>query len=151
MTTFNTQRLLSATPSAVFNAIEDAHRLARWWGPAGFTNTFELFEFRNAGRWHFHMIGPDGTTYPNRSVFTLIEPDRQVVIDHVNQPHFQLKITLEPMNDGTLLHWSQHFADAHVAQAVAKIVTVANEQNLDRLAAELKVPPNIAPPQNVLK
>ena len=66
------------------------------------------------------MRGPDGTIYPNQSVFTLVEPDRQVVIDHVNQPHFQLKITLEPLNEGTMLHWSQQFADANVAQAMQK-------------------------------
>ena len=138
MTTFYTQRLLLATPSAVFDAFQNGNRLARWWGPAGFTNTFDLFEFHNGGRWQFNMIGPDGATYPNQSVFSLIDPDRQVVIDHVNQPHFQLKITLEPKNEGTLLHWSQVFADDSVGKAVADIVTVANEQNLDRLAAELR-------------
>ena len=137
VTTFNTQRFLSAPPGAVFDAIQAADRLARWWGPAGFTNTFDVFEFRNGGRWQFSMIGPDGTSYPNQSVFALIEPDRQVVIEHVNEPHFQLTITLEPVNEGTLLHWSQVFADERVGKALADMVTVANEQNLDRLAAEL--------------
>mgnify|MGYP006270252819 CR=1 FL=1 len=135
--TFNTQRFLSAPPSAVFNAFEEAHRLARWWGPSGFTNTFDLFEFHNGGRWHFKMIGPDGTTYPNQSIFSLIELDRKVIVEHVNQPLFQLHITLEPLNDGTLLHWTQVFADPNVAKAMAEVVTVANEQNLDRLETEL--------------
>jgi uncharacterized protein YndB with AHSA1/START domain len=137
MSTFNTQRHLAASPRTVFNAIRDASRLAKWWGPAGFTNTFDVFEFITAGRWQFKMIGPDGTVYPNQSVFSLIEPDRLVVIDHVNLPHFQLKIELEPVNGGTLLHWRQTFADPAVAQAMAAMVTVANEQNLDRLESEL--------------
>ena len=83
------------------------------------------------------MIGPDGTTYPNQSIFVLIDPDRQVVIEHVNQPHFRLTIALEPANDGTLLHWSQVFIDDSVGKALADMVTVANEQNLDRLTVEL--------------
>jgi uncharacterized protein YndB with AHSA1/START domain len=137
MTTFSTSRQLAATPIEVFAAIQDPTRLAKWWGPNGFTNRFELFEFHVGGRWIFSMIGPDGTTYPNESVFAAVEPDRQVVIRHDCAPHFQLTITLEPFAGGTLLRWDQAFDDAAVAQAVRHIVEPANEQNLDRLSAEL--------------
>ena len=85
----------------------------------------------------FTMIGPDGATYPNEAVFTRIDEDRQVVIEHVCQPHFQLTITLEPATCGTLLRWDQTFADAAIAQAVRHIVEPSNEQNLDRLGVEL--------------
>jgi uncharacterized protein YndB with AHSA1/START domain len=139
MTTFSTTRQFAAAPATVFAAIKDAERLARWWGPSGFSNRFEVFEFQAGGKWIFSMIGPDGTTYPNESVFSIIEPDRQVVIQHVCPPHFQLTITLEPSATGTLLRWDQAFADANVAQAVRHIVEPANEQNLDRLSVELKL------------
>jgi uncharacterized protein YndB with AHSA1/START domain len=137
MTTFSTTRQLAAPPAAVFAAMQDGERLARWWGPAGFTNRFDVFEFHAGGRWVFTMVGPDGTAYPNEAVFSRIEPGHQVVIQHVNQPLFQLTIRLAPSAGGTLLHWDQAFADAAVAQAVRHIVEPANEQNLDRLAAEL--------------
>jgi uncharacterized protein YndB with AHSA1/START domain len=137
MTTFSTTRQLATTPAAVFAAIQDAERIAQWWGPSGFSNRFKTFDFRVGGKWIFDMIGPDGTTYPNESVFSDITPDKQVVIDHVCQPHFQLTITLEPSETGTLLRWDQTFADASVAQAVRHIVEPANEQNLDRLSHEL--------------
>ena len=137
MTAFVTQREFSATPQAVFAAISNAERLARWWGPAGFRNEFERYEFRTGGSWDFTMIGPDGTRYPNTSVFSRIETNRQVVIDHTCAPVFQLTMTLTPSTQGTLLTWEQVFADAAVAQAVAHIVEPANEQNLDRLGAEL--------------
>lgn len=135
--TFSTNRQFAAAPAAVFAAMKDATRLARWWGPAGFTNRFDIFEFRTGGRWIFTMIGPDGTSYPNESTFTSIEPDRKVVIRHVVEPHFELAITLESSAGGTLLRWDQTFADPAVAQAVRHIVEPANEQNLDRLGAEL--------------
>ena len=83
------------------------------------------------------MRGPDGSTYPNESVFSEIETDRKVVIDHVCQPFFRLTVELSRSATGTLLTWNQAFADAAVAEAVRHIVEPANEQNLDRLAAEV--------------
>jgi uncharacterized protein YndB with AHSA1/START domain len=139
MTTFSTSRQLAAAPAAVFAALQDAQRLAKWWGPDGFSNRFDLFEFQPGGKWVFTMVGPDGATYPNEAVFSSIEPDRQVVIQHVCQPHFQLTITLEPSSSGTLLHWEQIFADPLLAQTIRHIVEPANEQNLDRLSVELGV------------
>ena len=137
MSTFSTSRQFTAPPASVFGAIKDAERLAKWWGPAGFSNRFEVCEFQAGGQWVFTMVGPDGATYPNESVFSAIEVDRKVVIQHVNQPHFQLAITLEANAGGTLLRWDQTFADAAVAQAFRHIVEPANEQNLDRLSVEL--------------
>ncbi|HEY6093326.1 MAG TPA: SRPBCC domain-containing protein [Gallionellaceae bacterium] len=137
MTTFSTSRQFAVAPAAIFAAFKDAGRLARWWGPAGFSNRFEVCEFSPGGRWVFTMIGPDGKAYPNEAVFARIDADRQVVIQHVCQPHFTLTITLEPNPGGTLLRWEQAFADAAVAAAVRHIVEPANEQNLDRLGAEL--------------
>jgi uncharacterized protein YndB with AHSA1/START domain len=137
MTTFNTRRQFAAPPATVFAAFKTAERLARWWGPDGFSSRFDVFEFQPGGKWLFTMVGPDGKTYPNEAVFTCIEIDRRVVIRHVCQPHFQLTITLEPSCGGTQLRWQQTFADASVAQAVRHIVEPANEQNLDRLGVEL--------------
>ncbi len=139
MTTFSTSRQLAASPASVFSAIKDPERLASWWGPAGFSNRFEVFEFYAGGKWVFTMIGPDGAAYPNESVFSEIEVDRRVLIQHTNQPHFQLAITLEASAGGTLLRWDQTFDDPAVAQTVRHIVEPANEQNLDRLSAELRL------------
>jgi uncharacterized protein YndB with AHSA1/START domain len=137
MTTFETRRQLAATPEQVFAAFTDPGRLARWWGPAGFSNHFDTFEFRTGGAWKFTMIGPDGKQYPNESIFVKLEPARQVVIRHANAPNFELTITLAPAPGGTLLHWAQAFDDPAVAAALRAIVEPANEQNLDRLTAEL--------------
>jgi uncharacterized protein YndB with AHSA1/START domain len=138
MTTFTTSRHLAAAPAKVFAAIENPERLARWWGPKGFSNNFQVFEFKPQGNWVFDMVGPDGTVYPNTSVFSVIEPHRRVVIEHVCAPFFVLSIVLEPSATGTLVLWEQTFADAAVAQAVRHIVEPANEDNLDRLALELE-------------
>lgn len=137
MTTFKTSREFAATPAGVFAAFSHPDRLARWWGPAGFTNTFELCEFKAGGKWKFTMHGPDGSNYPNESVFAEIEADRKVVIDHVCQPFFRLTVELHPTATGTQLTWAQAFAEPAVAEAVRLIVEPSNEQNLDRLAVEV--------------
>lgn len=138
MNAFKTSRELPAPPTKVFAAIQDPECLARWWGPNGFTNQFEIFEFKPGGKWVFTMIGPDGKTYANESHFGTIEQDRQVVIQHVSAPVFVLSISLESTPGGTLVHWEQVFNDPAVAKAVRHIVEPANEQNLDRLAAEIR-------------
>ncbi|MGV8825206.1 hypothetical protein [Methylibium petroleiphilum] len=50
MSTFRTSRELPFSTTTVFGAIRDPQRLARWWGPAGFTNSFQTFEFVPGGR-----------------------------------------------------------------------------------------------------
>jgi uncharacterized protein YndB with AHSA1/START domain len=138
MTVFSTKRAIPAPPALVFAAIRDPERLARWWGPSGFTNTFHLCEFEPGGRWSFVMHGPDGADFANESVFEAIEPAGKVVIRHVSEPRFRLTITLDAAaNGGTVLSWAQAFDDAEVARRVEPIVVPANEQNLDRLTAEV--------------
>jgi uncharacterized protein YndB with AHSA1/START domain len=135
---FRTSRDYSATAAAVFDAIRDPQRLARWWGPDGFTNEFDVFEFTPGGRWQFTMVGPDGKRYRNESVFAEIVPDARVRIDHISPPRFALTIALTPGDGGTHLAWEQAFEDPAVAASVRHIVEPSNEQNLDRLAAELR-------------
>jgi uncharacterized protein YndB with AHSA1/START domain len=142
MTAFNTSRDIPASVAQVFAAIGDPERLARWWGPAGFTNTFHLCEFKPGGHWSFIMHGPDGKNYPNENVFAEIEPPHKVVIDHVSEPKFRLTISLAPSAAGTLLSWSQAFESADVARHVEHIVVPSNEQNLDRLTAEVSRVPD---------
>jgi uncharacterized protein YndB with AHSA1/START domain len=137
MSLFQTSRELPAPPGAVFAALEDPVRLARWWGPDGFTNTFHAFEFEPGGRWLFTMHGPNGANFANESRFAEIVPGAKVVVRHVSAPVFTLTIGLHPCARGTRVTWDQAFDDPAVAAAVRHIVEPANEQNLDRLAQEL--------------
>jgi uncharacterized protein YndB with AHSA1/START domain len=139
MNAFTSSRQWPVAPSAVFAAIQDPARLARWWGPDGFSNEFKSFDFVPGGQWVFNMIGPDGTVYPNECAFAHIETNRLVAIRHTCAPFFTLTLTMSPTPEGCLLHWEQAFDDAAVAQAIRHIVEPANEQNLDRLEVELGI------------
>jgi uncharacterized protein YndB with AHSA1/START domain len=137
MSTVRTSRHIAASPAAVFAAFAAPDRLAKWWGPDGFRNTFALCEFKPGGAWRFTMHGPDGTDYPNESVFAEIEAERKVVIDHVCQPLFRLTVDLFPSGTGTLVQWTQAFDDPAFLAAARHIIEPSNDQNLQRLAAEV--------------
>ncbi|HET7772788.1 MAG TPA: SRPBCC domain-containing protein [Burkholderiaceae bacterium] len=137
MTVFSSSRRFTASPAELLDAFAQPDRLARWWGPAGFSNTFSRFDFRDGGLWDFTMHGPDGATYPNQCRFSAIDPARGLVIDHLNAPAFRLSITWQREGDATWLHWQQVMATVELAQALAPVCLPANEQNLDRLTAEL--------------
>ena len=140
MITFNTSREIPATVDEVFAAFSDPERLARWWGPAGFTNTFHVCEFKTGGRWVYTMHSPNGGNPENESVFELVEPSK-IVIRHISQPLYRLSIGIKPTTVGTVVSWSQAFDDDDVARRIAKIVEPANEQNLDKLMIELSLEP----------
>lgn len=132
------QRHIAASPAEVFAAMSDPARVARWWGPDGFTNTIALYEFSPGGRWLLTMHGPDGTDYPNESRFTRIVPDRLFEIEHLGGHHFLLTLELRPAGDGTDVLWRQTFDTAEHYRALAGFVATANTQNLERLAAEVQ-------------
>lgn len=129
---------LPASPSDVFAAMSDPTRIARWWGPAGFTNTIHTFDFQPGGRWLLTMHGPDGKDYPNESRFTRITDTQLFEIEHLNGHHFFLTITLTPQGDGTQVAWLQTFDTVEHYQGLAQFVALANTQNLERLAAEVE-------------
>jgi uncharacterized protein YndB with AHSA1/START domain len=132
-------RVIDAPPARVFEALSTESKLARWWGPNGFSSTFQTFDFRPGGRWAFVLHGPDGANYPNENAFVEIEPVRRVVIEHISETHhFFLTITLDAVEGATKVGWHQVFDTAEHRNQIAHVVADANEQNLDRLAAVVK-------------
>jgi uncharacterized RmlC-like cupin family protein len=132
-------RLIAAPRERVFRAFAEPAHLARWWGPEGFSSIFERFEFRRGGTWRFVMRGPDGTDHPNEIVFREILAPERIVLEHLGGlHHFFLTLTLEARGEQTLVGWQQVFDTAAHRERIAAFVSQANEQNLDRLAAEVR-------------
>ncbi len=137
MNAISASREIPASIEQVFAAISQPERLSRWWGPAGFTNTFTICEFKQGGRWVYTMHGPDGKNYPNESVFMEILPPKRIVIEHVCMPKYRLVISLEPLAERTSVSWRQTFENEKFAVSMKDFLTTANEQNLERLTAEV--------------
>lgn len=130
-------RSFDAPRERVFEAFSDPSRLARWWGPKGFTSTFHEFDLRPGGTWRFLMHGPDGVAHPNESVFVEIVKPERIVFQHVSGHRFEMTITLDEQGGGTRVTWRMRHETAEECAKVKRFVVDANEQNFDRLAAEL--------------
>ena len=132
-----TSRILAAPRARVFAAWTDPVQLARWWGPAGFTNSFQEFDLRPGGHWRFTMHAPDGTGFPNHSVFIEITPPERIVFDHLSGPHFRVTTTFAEAAEGSLLTFRMRFDSAEECEAIKRYALEGNEQVFDRLVALL--------------
>ena len=133
-----TRRLLDAPREQVFDAFTDPNRLMRWWGPKGFTSTFHEFDLRPGGVWRFVLHGPNGVDYQNESVFVEVVKPERIVFNHVSRPRFQMTLTLDASaGTKTTITWRMLFETADESAKVRVFAVDANEQNLDRLEAEL--------------
>jgi uncharacterized protein YndB with AHSA1/START domain len=130
-------RVIDAPRALVFRAWSEPDHLARWWGPKGFRNTFEEFDLRPGGVWRFVMHGPDGVDYKNKSVFVEIVKPERIVFNHVTGPRFQVTATFVEEGGRTALTFEMLFATAAECAKVKGYAVDANEQNFDRLEAEL--------------
>lgn len=137
MKTFKTSRDIAVSPETIFATFLNPERLAKWWGPSGFFNTFHQYQFKTGGKWSFVMHGPDGRNYPNEAEFVDIVPNEKVVIRHHSEPHFTLTIRISGSTIGSTVHWTQEFDSEDVANKIAHIIEPSNEQNLDRLMNEV--------------
>jgi uncharacterized protein YndB with AHSA1/START domain len=131
-------RVFDAPPELLFEAFSDPDHLAKWWGPKGFTNTFQEFDMRPGGLWRFVMHGPNGVDYENESVFVEIAKPERIVVHHRKPVHeFQMTITFADEDGKTRLTWRMLFTSAAECDRVKAYAVEANEQNFDRLEAEL--------------
>jgi uncharacterized protein YndB with AHSA1/START domain len=75
-------RVFAAPRALVWQALTDPKHVMHWWGPRGFSTSTDQMDFRVGGSWVHTMIGPDGTKYPNKSVYKEIVPLERIVYSH---------------------------------------------------------------------
>lgn len=100
-------RVVDAPRELVWQAWTDPRHVVRWWGPRGFSTTIEKMDVRPGGVWKHVMHGPDGTDYPNSSVFKEVVKPERIVFSHgggkAGGPgaHFMATWTFEALGDKT--------------------------------------------------
>lgn len=133
-----TTRVVNALRERVFKAWTDPTVLSRWWGPKGFSNTFHTFNLKPDGIWDFTMHGPDGKDYPNTCVFRDVIAPSRLEFDHLKEMHFyKATVTFTTVDGGTRIEWIMRFNTAEELRPIRNFIARANEENLDRLEAEL--------------
>jgi uncharacterized protein YndB with AHSA1/START domain len=139
-------RVLDAPRELVWKAMTDPNHVIHWWGPRGFSTTIEVMEVRPGGAWRLVMHGPDGTDYPNRSVFReVVEPERLVYVHGGSKKggpaaNFTATWTFEDLGAGkTRLTMRSLFATAAERDTVVKVYGAieGGRQTLERLSEHL--------------
>lgn len=108
--------------------------IANWWGPNGFTNTIHKMDFQEGGEWKLTMHGPNGTNFPNRSIFKEIIVHKKIVFEHFN-PHFTTTVIFESKGEKTQIDWTLLFDTEEMRETVIKAhkADEGQKQNLEKL------------------
>ncbi|MBD0725965.1 ATPase [Flavobacterium sp. L1I52] len=131
-------RIFQVSRELLFKAWSEPDHLKNWWGPNGFTNTFNEFDFRVGGKWSFIMHGPDKGNYANECEFIKIEVPSIIAWKRYSKPIFQVVATFEEINkEQTKLIFKMLFHTAEECQKLRPFVVDKNEENFDRLEVEL--------------
>jgi len=130
--TFNSPREL------LYRAWSEPEHLKNWWGPNGFRNTIEEYELKAGGKWRFVMHGPNGVDYPNEIEFIEVMAQRRIVFKHLSEPHFEVTATFEDLGGRTRVAFKMNFPTIEECEKLRGSIVPANEQNFDRLEAEIK-------------
>jgi len=131
-------RIFHTDRKKLFRAWSDPDHLKNWWGPKGFTNTFNEFDFRVGGKWHFIMHAPDKGNFTNEVEFIKIEEPSIIAWKRHSKPLFQVVATFEEIAaDQTKLVFKMLFDTAEECSKLKPFVLDKNEENFDRLENEL--------------
>lgn len=131
-------RIINFPVELVFSAWAEPDHLKNWWGPNGFTNTFEEFDFRVGGRWKFVMHGPDKGNYQNEVEFIKIKKPNLIAWKRYSKPLFNIIATFEEVSDSeTKIVFRMVFETAEESNKLRPFVVDKNEENFDRLETEL--------------
>jgi uncharacterized protein YndB with AHSA1/START domain len=77
--TVHRARVLRAPRAVVFRMHAEPDRLARWWGPKGFTAPSIELDVRVGGRYRIEMQPPEGARFFLSGEFREVDPDRRLV------------------------------------------------------------------------
>ena len=112
----------------------DPAHIINWWGPNGFTTTIHKMDFKEEGEWNLTMHGPNGTDYPNKSIYKEITPLKKIVFEHFN-PHFFTTVIFESRGDETQMEWTMVFDTAEILETVVKVHKADEglKQNVEKL------------------
>lgn len=133
-----TTRIVNSPINLAFRAWTDPYHLKNWWGPNGFTNTFDEYDLRPGGRWRFIMHGPDKGNYPNEVEFITIDKPNLIYWKRHSKPLFKVLTTFEEITvNQTKIVFRMIFDTVEECNKLKPFVVDKNEENFDRLEAEL--------------
>lgn len=119
-------RVFDAPRSLVFKAWTDPKLMAKWWGPADFTNPVCELDVRPGGKIRIDMRAPDGTVHPMTGTFIEIVKLERLVFAFVAEDH-----------DGNALIEARTLVTFEDLGGKTKITVQANAAGVAPVAADM--------------
>lgn len=140
-------RVYDAPVEAVWEAWTDPEKVAKWWGPRGFTLTHHSKDLRPGGHWSYTMHGPDGVDYPNTTKYLEVVKHAKLVYDHGGHedrpPLFRVTALFSEENGKTTLDMTMALATPEAAEEIRTFIKKAGgNATWDRLAEYLDPGPS---------
>lgn len=137
------QRVYDAPVKMVWDAWTDPKKVAKWWGPRGFTLTTHSKDLRPGGSWSYTMHGPDGVDYPNKTHYFEVEEYSRLVYDHGanddRPPLFRVTVLFTEVKGKTKMDMTMTLPTPEAAEETRKFIKKAGgEATWDRLAEFLE-------------
>jgi len=148
-------RLFDAPRELVWRAWTEPRHIVKWWGPRGFRTTIAVMDVRPGGEWRHVMHGPDGTDYPNHTIFKEVLKPEKIVLTNTGgktkeDVQFESTWTFEDLGGKTRVTIRMVFATAQECERVSReygaveggLQTLARlSEFLQAFEAELEWPP----------
>jgi uncharacterized protein YndB with AHSA1/START domain len=139
---YSITRVYDAPVKLVWEAWTDPKKAAKWWGPRGFTITTHSKDLRPGGIWHYTMHGPDGTDWPNKTLYHEVIPMKKLVYDHGGNdeqaPLFKVTVTFDEVKGKTVMAMIMDFGSPEKAQELKRFIKQAGGNSTwDRLGEYL--------------
>ncbi|HRK07546.1 MAG TPA: SRPBCC family protein [Pseudobdellovibrionaceae bacterium] len=136
------QRVFRAPVDLVWKAWTELDHVHQWWGPRGFTLTTHHKELRPGGTWKYTMHGPDGTDYPNITLYHEVEKHARLVYDHGatenTPPLFRVRVNFKEVNGQTHMDMTMTLESAEAAERIKGFIRQAGGNSTwDRLAEHI--------------
>jgi uncharacterized protein YndB with AHSA1/START domain len=136
-------RLYNAPINAVWEAWNDKDKVAKWWGPRGYSLTTQSKELKPGGHWNYTMHGPDGVDYINKTFYHEVQKNSKLVYDHggndERNPLFRVSVNFLEEKEKTKMEMTMTFPSPEEAEQTGKFIKQAGGNTTwDRLAEFLE-------------
>lgn len=137
-------QIYDAPVKTVWEAWTDPEQVAQWWGPRGFTLTTHSKDLKPGGHWAYTMHGPDGTDYPNKTIYYEVDQYARLVYDHGGNddrpPLFRVTVIFNELKGNkTKMEMTMTLPSPEAAEETQKFIKKAGGNSTwDRLAEYLE-------------
>lgn len=122
-------RIYQASLNDVWSAWTDTQKVAKWWGPRGFTITTHSKDLQPGGHWHYTMHGPDGVDYENKTIYHEVKEAARLVYDHGGNddrpPLFHVTVDFKEQQGQTHMTMTMAFPTAEKATEIKAFIKKA--------------------------